>query len=148
MTDRFYSYDPEDGYSEHDSEEAAEQAAERALSGYCGDADEHGWPDGVEAIHWGRLLVLGSSQESHGTSDGEPWVDYHLATEPDELAQLRARVATLQADLESARAVVGEAWFAGGATLAEAITRKTKRLEELVAQSTGRPCRTPSSPRP
>lgn len=28
MTDRFYSYDPEDGFDEHDSEDAAEPSRE------------------------------------------------------------------------------------------------------------------------
>ncbi len=34
-------------------------------------------------------------------------------------------------ELGAARAAVGDAWFAGGATLAEAITRKTTALERL-----------------
>src|SRR5690606_23145926 len=39
------------------------------------------------------------------------------------------------AELDAARAAVGEAWFAGGATLAEAIERKCRALEGDAAKS-------------
>jgi hypothetical protein len=37
----------------------------------------------------------------------------------------------MRGELDQARAAVGEAWFAGGATLAEAIQRKCRALESL-----------------
>lgn len=55
-----------------------------------------------------------------------------------ELRTLRARVAELERDLDAcrvelleARHTVGEGWFAGGVTLAEAIERKCRSLEGL-----------------
>lgn len=50
---------------------------------------------------------------------------------PASLRDAHAEVEQLRATLADARAAVGETWFAGGATLAEAITRKCRRLEEL-----------------
>ena len=56
-----------------------------------------------------------------------------------ELRALRARVAELERDLDAcrvelleARHTVGEAWFAGGVSLAEAIERKCRALEDEV----------------
>ena len=53
-----------------------------------------------------------------------------------ELHTLRARVAEMERDLDACRAellearhAVGEGWFAGGVTLAEAIERKCRMLE-------------------
>lgn len=95
--DRYYSYDPEEGFDEHATSEAAECAACRALGGFRGDADEDGWPSGVADIHWGRLLPLGMSAGTEGTDEyGEPWIDYHLSTQPDELAHLRTERDTLR----------------------------------------------------
>lgn len=46
--------------------------------------------------------------------------------------QMHAEIARLRAELEAARAVVGETWFSDGSTLAEAIESKTRTLEGLL----------------
>lgn len=59
-----------------------------------------------------------------------------------ELRTLRARVDEMERDLDACRVdlveaqhTVGEGWFAGGATLAEAIERKCRMLESDAAKS-------------
>ena len=98
-TDRFYSYDPDDGFSDHSTAEDAQAATERVLEDYRDAAEAVlEWSGDVAQLHWGRLLPLGSVAGTEGTDDdGEPWTHYHLAAQPDELAQLRARVAELEA---------------------------------------------------
>lgn len=63
----------------------------------------------------------------------------------ERIAELRAEVehwkcaakehaeaqAAAESEIAAARAAVGEAWFVGGVSLAEAIARKFQRLEEL-----------------
>lgn len=61
----------------------------------------------------------------------------NLDTVKRNLGMGRATMDDLEAlvrEVESARAAVGEAWFSGGATLAEAIRRKCRMLEEDAAK--------------
>lgn len=45
--------------------------------------------------------------------------------------RLRAEIDALRVELVTAQHVVGEAWFRGGKTLAEAIETKCRKLEDL-----------------
>lgn len=62
----------------------------------------------------------------------------NLDTVKRNLGMGRATMDDLEAlvrEVESARAAVGEAWFADGVTLAEAIARKCRALEEDAAKA-------------
>lgn len=102
-TDRFYSYDPDDGFSDHSTAEAAQAATERVLEDYRDAAEAVlEWSGDVANLHWGRLLPLGNVAGTEGTDDdGEPWTNYHLAAQPDELAQLRSDVAALREEIDT-----------------------------------------------
>jgi hypothetical protein len=146
VNDRFYSYDPTDGFSAHSNAEDAQTEAERVLEEYSDAAQAVlEWPEDVANIHWGRLLPLGFVAGTEGTDDdGEPWTNYHLASQPDELGLLRAEVASLRsrvADLEAHELIVALAVgiaheqsmgvsFAGpGAQVLAEIKRLKKRAE-------------------
>lgn len=64
-----------------------------------------------------------------------------VAVAAEAAARLTAERDTLRVELTLARHEVGEGWFAGGATLAEAIRRKTSMLERL-----GEPTEVPVCP--
>ncbi len=82
MGERYWSYDDNDGLQWHDTAEAAESAAQEALTLYRLEADGDGeWPDGVDSICWGevrgRIVETTGSTEEYG--EEREWVDYHLA---------------------------------------------------------------------
>lgn len=51
----WFSYDPIDGYEEHESEEKARAAAEAAIDYYRQDAPDEGWSDEVWSVRYGRV---------------------------------------------------------------------------------------------
>lgn len=112
--DQFYSYDPDQGFEEHDTAEAAESFAEAAIEAYRENADD-GWNEEVESVHWGRLLPLGVATQQPVTDPDsierarergfESCVDYYLSAQPDELGLLRTEVASLRAKLTYARRI-------------------------------------------
>lgn len=51
------------------------------------------------------------------------------------MAEMERALDVCRAELDAARAAVGEAWFTGGVTLAEAIERKCRALEIDAAKS-------------
>ncbi|MAF36326.1 hypothetical protein CL622_04375 [archaeon] len=51
---KFFSYDPEDGLSTHDTAEEAKQEADNYIDHYRDHADE-GWDEMVEQVCWGEV---------------------------------------------------------------------------------------------
>ena len=51
---KFFSYDPDDGFELHDSEEEAKECAQNAIDLYRDDAAER-WAEGVERVCWGNV---------------------------------------------------------------------------------------------
>jgi hypothetical protein len=51
---KFFSYDPDDGFLLHETEQKAKQHAQKLIDSYRDDAPE-GWPDEVEEACWGEL---------------------------------------------------------------------------------------------
>lgn len=84
MSDKFYSYDPDNGLQVYETAENAESAATASCS-VRGD------------VSWGRMLPLGTAHPVDQPSIG--WCRYELEPQSDELAQLRARVAELESIL-------------------------------------------------
>lgn len=54
---KFFSYDPEDGFSFHTSEAEAKKAAEDSLECYR-DVCSEGWPEEVESVCWGTVQEI------------------------------------------------------------------------------------------
>lgn len=48
----FFSYDPEEGFDLHESEEEAKAIAQGRIDSYRDDAVD-GWPEAVEGVCWG-----------------------------------------------------------------------------------------------
>ena len=122
MTDRFYSYDPDEGFEEHNTADEASDRAEAALEA-CREQAPDGWPEEVHGIHWGRILPLETIVETRGTQEQDAyaqakgcsyWCDYHLAAQPDELAQLRAQVKALESHELAVAEAVGIVYEADG----------------------------------
>lgn len=58
----WYSYDPEDGFTNHESAEEAREAAEASLE-YHRDRSSDGWHEDTESIEWGLLVPYGEARE-------------------------------------------------------------------------------------
>lgn len=73
----WYSYDPDCGYEEHDTEAEARAAAEQALE-YRRDVAGEGWAEDTDQIVWGRVMgrAMPTTTHTHGpdcrTEDGCP----------------------------------------------------------------------------
>ncbi len=52
---KYFSYDPEDGYETHTTENEASKRADNALELYRSDAYE-GWHEDVEQVCWGKII--------------------------------------------------------------------------------------------
>ncbi len=51
---KFFSYDPEDGFKLHATEDEAKERAQNAIDLYRDDAAE-GWAEEVEDVCWGNV---------------------------------------------------------------------------------------------
>jgi hypothetical protein len=86
---RFFSFDPEDGFERHETEEKARACAEKCLARDRDIATTDGWPEEVVRICWGEIRERVANVFSHEVEDedGTSWVgvaDYGLgAVEED-----------------------------------------------------------------
>ena len=55
MADRFFSFDPDDGFHLHPDADDARANADRILDEYRDMAGDDGWPDDVESVYWGEV---------------------------------------------------------------------------------------------
>ncbi len=105
--EKFYCYDPEQGFDTYESAGEAQANAVLAIDYYrrkSGDGWNH---DEVEQVSWGRLLPLGVPERVRDDSpeateraarEGFDYIcDYKLTSLPDELALLQSQVAHLDA---------------------------------------------------
>lgn len=83
---RYFSYDCDNGYEEHDTAEQARAEAERALDWHRDQARyEDGWSEDVTSVCWGEVLER-VAETDRGETDGdeeegiepETWADYGL----------------------------------------------------------------------
>jgi len=76
---KFFSYDPEDGFQLHATEDKAKERAQNAIDLYRDDAAE-GWAEAVEGICWGnvRQNVVEINIAQTNNHDEES-CDYNLA---------------------------------------------------------------------
>jgi hypothetical protein len=113
----FYSYDPEDGFSEHSTADDARSGAEDSLECYRDDAGD-GWSESVEQVQWGRLLTLGHANECdvrHPGDDGftldasqvDYQCDYRLRSSADPLTELLSELDATRAELAETAAMAG-----------------------------------------
>ena len=51
---KFFSYDPDDGFEVHETEEEAKMCAQKTIDRYRDDATD-GWSEEVEYVCWGEL---------------------------------------------------------------------------------------------
>ena len=71
--------------------------------------------------------------ESCGLTEAARLVRQRARSEGRLIAMMERACESMAREISDARAVIGEGWFADGTrTLAEAITIKTRRLEEIV----------------
>jgi hypothetical protein len=81
----WYSYDPEDGYTTHETPEDAREAAEASLE-YHRDRSTDGWHEDTINIEWGLLVPYGETRECNRveTPDGDfDWMcDYQIVSAP------------------------------------------------------------------
>lgn len=61
---RFFSYDPEDGFSFHHTAEEAKAACLKAFSFYEDEAAGDGWPENTHEVCWGELKGV-ATQTAH-----------------------------------------------------------------------------------
>lgn len=108
----FYSYDPEDGFHEHSSAEAARSGAEESLDCYRDDAGD-GWSEAVAEVQWGRLMTLGHAHECDVVHPGDEGFaldasevdyqcDYKLHPSADPLAEALAELDETRVELAAA----------------------------------------------
>jgi len=82
---KYFSYDPEEGFELHKTEDEAKKAAECALDYERGEASE-GWADYVDQICWGELKQRvvetmcrpRTADDTFVSSDCETVADYGL----------------------------------------------------------------------
>jgi len=76
---KFFSYDPEDGFQLHATEDEAKERAQNAIDLYRDDAAE-GWAEEVEGVCWGnvRQNVVEINIATPNNHDEES-CDYNLA---------------------------------------------------------------------
>lgn len=55
MTKKYFTYDPDDGFELHDTEDKARMEAERILRCYAVAATNEGWDELTGQICWGEL---------------------------------------------------------------------------------------------
>jgi hypothetical protein len=84
MPDRFFSYDPDNGFETHQTLEQAKSAAGKCLGSYRDDAHE-GWADEVTGICWGEIKQIIAETERRPRTDEDncdpdldEFVDYKL----------------------------------------------------------------------
>lgn len=103
MRDKWFSYDPDDGFEIHATEAKARARAEHSLSRYRDDAGD-GWPEELDSICYGRVggRVVETERRPATEDDGIPgcdeYVDYALEETPDD--RLEAALAGESAALE------------------------------------------------
>ena len=103
MSDKWFSYDHDDGFEIHAAEAEARERAEHRLSLYRDDAGD-GWPEEVDSICYGRVggRVVETERRPATEDDGIPgcdeYVDYALEETPDD--RLEAALAGESAALE------------------------------------------------
>ena len=72
---KFFSYDPEDGFQLHATEDEAKERAQIALDNYRDNAiDDNGWGEEVEGVCWGNVR-----QNVVEINTGIESCDYNLA---------------------------------------------------------------------
>lgn len=71
----WYSYDPEDGYTSHDSADEAREAAEASLE-YHRERSSDGWNANTSDIAWGMLLPFAEARQVNVVETPEGEHDY------------------------------------------------------------------------
>ena len=81
----WYSYDPEDGYTAHETSKDAREAAEASLE-YHRDRSSDGWHENTSDIEWGLFVPYGEARECNRveTPDGDfdCICDYQIVSAP------------------------------------------------------------------
>jgi len=68
---RFFSFDPEDGFERHETEDLARARAEKCLARDRDIATTEGWPEEVEGICWGEIREQVAKTWSHDVTDDD-----------------------------------------------------------------------------
>ena len=76
---KFFSYDPDDGFEFHDTEDAAKDRAQAAIDLYREDASE-GWAEEVDRVCWGEVRQQAKERDTTAeTGQDFETCDYELA---------------------------------------------------------------------
>lgn len=76
---KFFSYDPDDGFELHATEDEAKARAQAAIDLYRDDAAD-GWPEEVDGVCWGALQQRAIEANKRPNTEHESAsCDYQLA---------------------------------------------------------------------
>lgn len=82
MGDRYFSYDPGDGYETHATEDEARRRCEEAIGFYADEASDGGWSEEVEGVAWGRIHEVATKKVIPVPEDYvhefDEWWDFEL----------------------------------------------------------------------
>lgn len=107
----WYSYDPEDRFTRHETADEARDAAEASLE-YHRDRSTDGWHEDTAAIEWGLLVPYGEARECNRVEtpegDFDYTCDYQLvsARPGDPLEEVHRRLERAERERDEARAEV------------------------------------------
>jgi hypothetical protein len=107
----WYSYDPEDGYTRHETADEAKEAAEASLD-YERERSPDGWHENTTDIEWGLLVPYGEARQCNvvDTPEGEfdYTCDYQLvsARPGDPLEEAHRRLERAERERDELRAEV------------------------------------------
>ena len=81
----FFSYNPEDGFSTHETLADAKTAAQDAIDWYRDDAGD-GWSESVQSVCYGKILGMADQNDMEPAPEGSDfdcYVDYSLIDLPN-----------------------------------------------------------------
>ena len=135
---RFFSFDPEDGFERHETEDLARARAEKCLARDRDIATTEGWPEEVEGICWGEIRERVAETWRHEVTDDDDvptdcdeMVDYGLgAVEEDEEESIErpGRIGRIARDLGNC----AEAWEADACLLGNVTAEEIRDLCQWV----------------
>ena len=85
VSQAWFAYDVDDGFSFHDTEAEARACAEEALDRCCADASGQEWSEDAQDVCWGSVLqraVVISREPAPEGADYDETIDYGLVDVP------------------------------------------------------------------